>query len=355
MNINFSGPINSTGYGISSWNILKHLYTLEPNISYFPIGQPIAENQHDHDLIVKLFNNSQIFDYHAPFIKIWHQFDLANHIGKGQYFALSFFELDTFNNMEKRHLMVPDTILVTCEWAKNVMLNNGINTNIKIIPLGVDREIFDHTKYDKTNKSIYTFMNIGKWELRKGHDILLELFKIAFPNETDVELCVLASESTNNYSSPEELQQWKSMYASDHRVKIISGVKYHSEIAEIINYGDCGIFPSRAEGWNLELLETMSMNKPVIATSYSAHTEFCNNNNSYLVDIDNLEKAFDGKAFIGQGNWAKIDQKQKDQIIDYMRYCYKNKINTNTEGVETAKKYTWANSSKILLRCIQES
>ena len=353
MNINFSCAINSTGYGIASWNILKNLYSINENISYFPIGQPSTDDKNDHDLIVKLYRNSHInFDPFSPFVKIWHQFDLANHTGKGHYYALSFFELDTFNSLELSHLRVPDTILVTCNWAKDIIQKNGIDTPIKVVPLGVDRNIFDDTKYTKSNKQKYTFMNIGKWEIRKGHDLLLELFQKAFPDETDVELCLLASENTNNYSSEQELQQWKNMYSSDKRVKLLNGTKFHTEIAEVINYADCGLFPSRAEGWNLELLEMMSMNKPVIATKYSAHTEFCNEDNSYLVNINETEKAYDGKAFVGQGNWAKIDNKQKNEIIDYMRYVYNNKIVTNINGVETAKKFSWLNSAKTLFGCI---
>ena len=48
---------------------------------------------------------------------------------------------------------------------------------------------------------------------------------------------------------------------------------------------DCGVFPSRAEGRNLELLEMMSAGKHVITTDYSAHTEFCTKDNAGLVPI----------------------------------------------------------------------
>ena len=120
----------------------------------------------------------------------------------------------------------------------------------------------------------------------------------------------------------------------------------------MIANSDCGLYPSRAEGWNLELLETMAMNKPVIATNYSAHTEFCNNDNCMLVDIDSTEKAFDNKAFVGQGNWAKIGPNQIEQTINHMRYCYNNKISTNNNGVITANIYSWSNTADEILRCI---
>lgn len=351
-NITMHCPVNHTGYGIASLNILKELHSLA-NTSYIPIGQPAVSTQEEYNLIQSLLNNQDLLDINAPVLKIWHQFDLGLHFGRGKYFAFPFFELDTFNNRERQHLSVPDVLFATSEWAKNVILDNNVSTPVDVIPLGVDLSIFDHSAYTKENDK-YVFLNIGKWEVRKGHDILWTLFQQAFPEEKDVELWVLASESTNGYSNAEQLAEWKKLYSNDERIRLSSGVPSHKEIAQIMSQSSCGIFPSRAEGWNLELLEMMAMNKPVIATNYSAHTEFCNKDNSYLIDIDDTEMAHDGKAFYGQGNWAKLGQNQYDQIIEHMRYLYKNRISTNSTGLETAKQFSWKNSASKILRCIQE-
>ena len=349
--MNISAPINKTGYGIASLNIIRELYKISDKISYFPIGQPGVDNKEDYEIVIECINNATSLNPNDPYLKIWHQFDLATRIGRGKYFAYPFFELDTFNNMEKIHLSIPDVVIVSSNWAKQVLLDNNVKQNIVISPLGVDIKVFNFKINNISNKN-YIFSNIGKWEVRKGHDILFDLFTKAFPNENDVELWILASESTNNYSSPEELSQWKNMYSKDDRIKLYSGLNTHQDIANFIAQINCGIFPSRAEGWNLELLECMAMNKPVIATNYSAHTEFCNKDNCYLVDIDTTEKAYDGKAFKGQGNWAKIGIKQIDQIIEHMRYCYKNKINTNIKGLETGQKFSWEQTSAIIYGCM---
>jgi glycosyltransferase involved in cell wall biosynthesis len=351
MKINFCSPINSTGYGIASLNILKELHKIS-DVTYLPIGKPGLSSQEDYDLIFELFNKKTTCDINAPCFKIWHQFDLFEHFGKGQYIAYPFFELDTFNSYEIKSLSVPDTICVSSAWAKSIV-GKHLDTKCHVVPLGVDREIF-HENYKKENNDKYIFLNIGKWEVRKGHDILYDLFTQAFPKEKDVELWILASEHTNSYSSTDELSKWKDMYSRDSRIKLFSGVETHRDIAKFIADCDCGLYPSRAEGWNLELLETMSMNKPVIATNYSAHTEFCNKENSYLIDIEQTEKAYDGKAFIGQGNWAKLGQNQIDQTIEYMRFVYTNRVSANPNGINTAKKYSWTNSANEVLRCIKE-
>lgn len=342
-NLNLNCPINRTGYGIASLNFTKEL-NHSYRISLFPLGGISVDNRQDYDLIGSLLNNNQSPDPKAPTLKIWHQFDLMQRIGNGDYFAMPFFELDTFNSLEKIHLNCPDCLFVSSQWAKDVIKNNNIHTRTEVIPLGVDRSIFNDQKItlSRTDDK-YIFLNIGKWEVRKGHDILLELFNKAFPDQNDVELWILASETTNSYSSTEEIAKWKNLYNSP-RIKLFSGVNSHIEIAYLIAEANCGLYPSRAEGWNMELLETMSMNKPVITTNYSAHTEFCNEHNSFLVDITDTEPAFDGKAFQKQGNWAKITNKEKDQIIQYMRYCYNNRIMTNASGVETAKQFSWKNS-----------
>ena len=45
----------------------------------------------------------------------------------------------------------------------------------------------------------------------------------------------------------------------------------------------------------------MALNKPIITTNYSAHTEYCTADNAYLINIDGLTPAEDGKFFDGSG------------------------------------------------------
>lgn len=349
--LNISCPINKTGYGVASLNIIKELHKIY-DLSFFSLGGIYVENQPDHDLIKQLLNKQISFDCNANYLKIWHQFDLATRIGNRNslYNALSFFELDTLNELEKTHINCVDQMFVTSTWAKQVLIDNGIKNKIKVTPLGVDMSIFDYKKYPKKDSNKYIFLNLGKWEIRKGHDILIDIFEQAFPNNF-AELWIMSAEHTNGYSSKEEIAQWHHLYDRPN-IKIIPSVKDHHGIAELISQADCCIFPSRAEGWNMELLESMAMNKPVIATDYSAHTEFCNKDNCFLIPIDSTEPAYDGKAFKGQGNWAKIGQKQIDMCIDYMRYLCSQRISDNPNGLKTAEKFSWNNTASLIHKYI---
>jgi hypothetical protein len=114
---------------------------------------------------------------------------------------------------------------------------------------------------------------------------------------------------------------------------------------------DCGVFLSRAEGWNLEAIEMMALGKPIIITNYSAHTEFCSANNASLVEINEVEEAYDGIWFHGQGSWAALNNEVKEQTINHMRkVCGKSIYNSN--GVVTAQHHSWENTANRLLNGI---
>ena len=207
MNINYAAPLNQTGYGVAGYNILKALHFLNHNLTYFPIGTPSVDSKEDYDIVMKMINNQNTWDIHAPYVKIWHQFDLADHVGRGKYYAYPFFELDNFSEREKTHLSIPDGIFASSHWAKEVIENNGVKTPISVVPLGVNRETFNENIPRTRTDNKYVFLTIGKWEIRKAHDLLPAIFKKAFANNEEVELWILAAE--HQYSSEEEIAKGK--------------------------------------------------------------------------------------------------------------------------------------------------
>ena len=349
--LNLMSPIGYTGYGYAGLNILKHINNIS-NVALHPIGNPSIDNESDVSFIKTTLDNQINMNYNVPCLKIWHQFDLLQKVGSGKYFAFPFFEIDKFPDKDLYHLNFPDELIVSSEWAKNILINNQINKAIHVIPLGVDRTIFQPPENTKTTNN-YVFCTIGKWEKRKAHDTIIDCFNRAFESKDNVELWLVTH---NGFLNQQEEQEWLNLVQKSKlkdKIKVFPRLPSHKQVAEVISYTNCGIYISRGEGWNMELLETMSMDKPVIVSNYSAHTEYCDKENSYIVDITETEPAIDNKWFSGSANWAKIDKNQIDQTIEYMQYVYKNNISTNPSGVKTAIKYSWENtSSKIKSVCI---
>jgi glycosyltransferase involved in cell wall biosynthesis len=350
--MNIVAPINQLGYGVTGLNIVKHM-AAKRKTSLWCLGQPQVTNQEDANIISQCLKNASFPDFDAPCIKIWHQHDMSQFAGKGRRIGFPIFELDEFNELEKHHLNSLDGLFVCSQWAKNVAINNLTLSpeNIHVIPLGVDNVIFKPTSDNGNSKTI--FFNCGKWEIRKGHDVIPEIFSQAFNENDDVELWMMCQ---NPFLKPEEENAWKNLYLKTKlgsKIRFIDRVNTQQEVYNIMSQTDCGLFPARAEGWNLELLEMMACGKHTIATNCAAHTEFCNDINCRLIDVDSYETAYDGQWFHGtHGKWAKLGKDQIDQTIEHCRAIHslkKSGLDINRAGVETANTFTWDNSTNHIL------
>lgn len=355
--INIIAPINPLGYGVTGLNLVKELYKIDQSISLFVLGQPQITSQEDANVLRSCVENAVTPDWKAPSLRIWHQHDMSMSVGKGLKIGFPIFELETFDEIERYHLSSLDKIFVCSQWAKDVVLKNiDISEhNVCVIPLGVDRSIFNDVEVNKEGPTV--FLNCGKWEIRKGHDVLHELFSEAFNEDDNVELRMMTH---NPFLSPEQDQEWKDLYNNSkmgHKITFIDRVATHAEVYNIMKDVDCGIFPARTEGWNLEALELMSCGKSVILSNTSGHTEFCTDENSCRVNLDTTETAYDGKWFRGdKGNWPAISKDNKQEFVKHMQSIHKSKqtqsLSKNSAGVETAKSFSWENSAKKIVEHI---
>jgi len=241
-----------------------------------------------------------------------------------------------------------DRLFVCSEWAKNVVEEEVPKIKVSIVPLGVDRETFN--ELNNVNRPSTIFFNCGKWEVRKGHDLLLDAFNEAFDKNDNVELWMMCD---NPFIGEDGNNDWKNRYSKSKmgsKIRFIPYQKTHRDVYNIIRQIDCGVFPARAEGWNLELLECQSCGKTVIATNYAGHSQFINESNAMLLDVDKIVPAEDGIWFFKQGEWAEPN---KDQLVSNMKKVHAKKQNgslsLNLKGVETAKRFSWVNAVETIL------
>ena len=351
--INLIAPINNLGYGVAGYNIFKSLYKINPSTILYPISNPTFVDEY-----ISAGINNQSGTKGFPSVKIWHQNDLHLHVGKGKHIGFPIFELTEFTEDEKRSMACCDSLFVCSDWAKEVVLNQTSfsESRVHVVPLGVDTEIF---KPHLSKRAQTIFFNCGKWEKRKGHDVLLECFNMAFNSADNVELWMMC----DNPFIGQDNQSWQNLYKSSplgDKIRIIPRQHSHKDVYNIMKQSDCGVFPSRAEGWNLELLEMMTCGKQVIATNYSAHTQFCDNSNSHLIDVENREAAYDGVFFSGShGQWGSFSESSVNQLVEHMRMVhttkqqYENAVSEdflNKRGIETANRFSWSQSAQEIIR-----
>ena len=368
-------PINSLGYGRVGYEVAKRLSKLEHlflpqaigyldfalekvNVPYcppeeltiYPIGQPEPD----------LYEELQQYDWRAKeddssinngnTLKIWHQHQLHEFVGDGDKYGFPIFELNRFTREEIRSMRHCDKLFVCSHWAKDIVDEHVGLTNTKVVPLGVDRGVFNEN--NNVSRPATIFFNCGKWEIRKGHDFLKVAFENAFTAEDNVELWLMCE---NPFIGNKNLD-WVNYYKNSklgNKIKFIPRQKTHRDVYNIMRQVDCGVFPVKAEGWNLELLELLSCGKNVITTNYSGHTEYIDRNNSKIIEVESLEDAHDGIWFHGQGQWAKLEDKQLEQTVNHMRSIHSLKKNSdlqlNIAGIETAIKFSWDHTVEEIL------
>ena len=348
-------PYCRTGYGIVGANLLRECLQIGAPVAYFPIGAVdralVPTEQLDEAL-----GRQGSFDDAAPSVRISQQFDLATHIGRGPRIGFPIFELDQFQPHERHHLERQDRLMVTCEWARNVLMSNCIDqVPIDIVPLGVDRTIFNENVQSGTTRNVGTvFMSVGKLEQRKGQLELLRAFEAAFSPRDLVRLVVVCH---NAFMDDDTMRSTLSPFRASPMASRITLVTRpfatQHELAKLMAATDCGVFPARAEGWNLEALEMMSMGKPVIATNCSAHTAYMTPANARLITIDKYEETVMGGA---RGNWASWGPSQHEQLVSQLRDVHElrqsGELALNRAGIVTAESHTWAASAQAFLRSI---
>jgi glycosyltransferase involved in cell wall biosynthesis len=345
MQLNLFAPFNTLSYGYVSSYILRELIRENVEISLHPIGAIQPEDKFSEYIHAGLARQKMFF-HDAPCLKIFHQNCLEQWVGDGERIAFPIFELNKFNEIEKHHLSWEnvDRVLTCSKWAKSVVDKELEYTKCSVVPLGVDTSVFT-PKLNKRKTTV--FFNCGKWEYRKGHDLLPEIFRQII--DEDFELWMMPS---HGFMRDGEDWQWKEKYFFlGNKVRFIPPVENQTQAAYIMQQTDCGIFPTRAEGWGMPILEMMACGKHIITTNYSGQTEFCNPENSMLINIDKMELARDNKWFTdGDGEWACLDNKI-DEIVSFMRSII-GKKELNDAGIATANKFTWQNTVNELLRVI---
>lgn len=189
--------------------------------------------------------NAKFFNPDAPSIRIFHQFSLDMFPGRGRKIGWPIFEVDKFNELEKHHLNAVDELIVCSEWAKKVVEANGIKKKTHVVPLGTDTDFYKPDP-NAPKHSNTIFLNIGKWEKRKGHEELIAAFNKAFKPDNAVELWML----TDNPFIGSKNDEWKSLYLKTpmgFRCRFFPRLPNANGVLSLIQQSDCGVFPTKAE------------------------------------------------------------------------------------------------------------
>lgn len=183
---------------------------------------------------------------------------------------------------------------------------------IKVLDKSEARKKFGFAKDDFI--VFYNFDNRAKG--RKNIDGTLTAFANAFAGEKNCKLVL----KINGLGNEEKHDLDRKIESLGIAGQVTMMLKYLSEVDlySLTNCCDVYISLHRAEGFGLGIAEAMQLGKAVIATDYSANTEFCKADNSILIPANMIEVQDEG--FIRHMKyWAEPDIDAAAEGLTFLR------------------------------------
>lgn len=265
-------------------------------------------------------------------------------------------------------------VFVTTSFVKEILDNSGVTLPIFVVHASLDRIASRKPSQNypiKSNKN-FKFLHISTFKKRKGGDLLIKSFLDTFSAKDDVVLVIKTGENPDN-EIQKILDKYRQLSGSDAEIEVISNnALSDDEIASLHLACDAEVYPSRAEGFGLPQLESISFGNPVIVTNYSSYLDFLNFKNAFLLDYK-LTNAVDSELVNVGAKWA---EPEIDQLGEYMRLLYKSREEIRNSkqkvfsgsfkpselseigqkiynGVEKSKEFSWIASAKKMFSLLE--
>ncbi len=260
-----------------------------------------------------------------------------------------------------------DVILAGSSWCCQ-KLKEGKIKNTDVLIQGIDPNLF-FPGGEKEDNNLFVIFSGGKFELRKGQDLVIKAFKILQQKYSDMILInawynlwsdVIASMQYSKYINFKmEGNNWQDKMESLFQANEIDSSKIFSlplvpngKMRELYLKSDVGLFPNRCEGGtNLVMMEYMACGKAVIASYNSGHKDILNESNSLQLKTMNDFRLFDDEKNL-IADWS---EPELDEIIEHIEYAYNNREEIEKIGKtagEHLKRFTWSDTADNLLKII---
>ncbi|MCQ4336017.1 MAG: glycosyltransferase family 4 protein [Sulfolobales archaeon] len=246
------------------------------------------------------------------------------------YLMLDFPELVEKNegklglNMFYHSLKLPFSFITISSYTKQLIVENNPTAKVTIAHPGVDLNIFRPRRTNSRNQK-KRVMVILRGSRHKGDEVALEVLKNVNKKVPIHAVFVGGKRLVRHYSKTIGL---------DFEYSVFSNVS-DEVLAELYSSSDVFLFTSYAEGFGLPPLEAMACGTPVVMTDNKGSRD-------YAIDGFNalISQPGDVKSLSDNLLKALQDDKLRERMIE--------------NGLETAKKFTWAKTVENFEKALKE-
>ena len=341
MKVVWGGPIDNTGYGVANRRIVKTLakftdLDLIAKDLTTTGGRGAVIPPEERTLFEKLSSSCSISD--ATFVSLMVPEWFSTDIGV-KSIGYTMFETDGLPKFRVAACNKADKIWVPTSFNKVTFANSGVTRPMSVVPLVVTEPLAVAPQRPE-GATGFMFLYIGDTNIRKGWDILVRAYTRAFTENDDVTLVLKffnGDASVTPTTIVDFIRAEREAVKNSPKIVVMLKTVSDNEIWSLIHSCDCFVLSSRGEGWGLPLSDAMAAGKPTIGPRWSGNLEFMNDENSYLIDIDNLvEVPWKGLLTRGYGEGQKICAPSVASLMKIMRDVVSNQEEARAKG-ERAK------------------
>jgi glycosyltransferase involved in cell wall biosynthesis len=195
-------------------------------------------------------------------------------------------------------------IAVSQEGRRSIARFTGDSDRLRVIPVGVDGEVFTPALGANSTKDHNQILFVGRIHHTKGVDILLRAIQLLVARHPQLRLVLVGGDSC--------YRGWKMQEATMHelarslglgdRIKFV-GEKSPSEVAEYMRNSGLLVLPSRRESFGAVLVEALACGIPVVATRCGGPEDIVTDEVGLLVETQN-EQAL---ASAIESVWSRVE------------------------------------------------
>lgn len=287
------------------------------------------------------------------------------------------FETDSIPKDWLSKLDLMDEVWVPSKFNARSFAKAGLQSNkIFVLPEAVDTEhlfnphnvnaLYPLPTAGGQHENPYKFLSVGKWEARKGMDVLLRAYFEEFSSSDPV---VLYIKTQRHRMDPQaEVDRIMNKVASEQNVSTDRLPAVHvmdnvwiadTDFPSLYAAADSFVLPSRGEGWGRPQAEAMAMGLPTILTDWSGMTEYINDEVAYPIAAEvvpmsaaDIQDMFgpEGEEALKGHQWAEPSLRQ---LRRHMRFCVSSPREAAAQGVRARehmrKHFSPSAVQKILL------
>ena len=255
-----------------------------------------------------------------------------------------------------------DIVTAGSTWCEQVLRDHGLTATGTLIQ-GVDGQIFNPECAEKAyGGDRFVVFSGGKFELRKGQDLVLRAFKALQDRHPDVLLVTswfnfwgssMATMSASPYirfqpsQSDYRVMMWRvvSDAGIDPRRVLTLPPQPNAAMARIYKNTDVGLFPNRCEGGtNLVLMEYMACGKCAIAAFNTGHRDVLTAGNSIrILGHKPMTICRDGEPV------AVWDDPDLEETVERLEWAYQHRdeaAGIGRRAGDDMRRFSWAASAR---------